>query len=112
LFLPTDADFASLYGKQLEKEKPIIPYTRASPLSDLSYRLIGKIILKRIMKKELADITDPSERKMTEAFIRSLPLKGLVSFGHVSHEVVDALIHLLNRRYLKALKSYRKRTSK
>jgi beta-glucosidase len=112
LFLPTDADFASLYGKQLEKEKPIIPYTRASPLSDLSYRLIGKIILKRIMKKELADITEPSERKMTEAFIRSLPLKGLVSFGHVSHEVVDALIHLLNRRYLKALKSYRKRTSK
>ncbi len=111
LFLPTDEDFESLYGTRLKKDVGIFPYTRTSPLSDLSYRLIGKIILNRIMKKELSTISDPAERKMTEAFIKSLPLKGLVSFGHVRHEVVDALIHLLNRRYLKALKSYRKRTS-
>lgn len=111
LFLPTDEDFQTLYGQAIPEEAPVLPYTRYSPLSDLSHRLIGRIILSRIMKKQLAPITDPAERKMTEAMIGSLPLKGLVSFGGLRHEAVDALVHLLNRRYLKALRAYKKGTS-
>ncbi len=98
--------YERLLGTQIPTPDPIFPYTVISPLEDLKYRALGRMILRivdRTLKQRMTSSTDAVDLKMIDETKRSLPLKSLTSFAGIPPHQVKGLIHLLNHRYLKAL---------
>ncbi len=110
-FAPTDEDFERLYGKRVPRPEKRRPYTRMSTLMDVNKTLIGKLIIRKIkheMRKRIDSSKREVESKMIRELLSNLPLKTLTSFAGVSNHQVDGLIHVLNHRYGKAFKSFRR----
>lgn len=110
-FAPRAEDYEQLYGNPVPKPEKRRPYTRMSTLMDVNKTLIGKFIIRKIkheMRKRIDSSKREVESKMIHELLSNLPLKTLTSFAGVSNHQVDGLIHLLNHRYRKAFKSFRK----
>jgi beta-glucosidase len=109
-FEPLDSSFEKLLGGKIPKALKKRPFSRRSTLRDIRSTLIGRIIYNKVMneakKSKNHNMTSVEEKMMIET-ISALPLKTLVSFGGVDNRKVNALIALLNRRFVKAYKLYR-----
>jgi beta-glucosidase len=100
------AVFERLLEAPIPTPDTVFPYTVMSPLEDLKYRVLGRLILSivdRTLKKRMTSSTDAVDLKMIDETKRSLPLKSLTSFAGIPPHQVKGLIHMLNHNYLKAL---------
>ncbi len=102
--------FEKLYGKALPDTKKVKgePFTSESTMEDVSGTFIGRKlnkIIRKIMRKTVGSDNSPSMERMAEAMIRHLPVRLLAIFsrGKVTHKVVDALVLMINGKYLKGL---------
>jgi hypothetical protein len=98
--------FEAYMGHDIPDPDPVFPYTRMSPLEDLKHRLVGRMVLSvvdRTIRKRMTGSDSEADLKMIDETKRSLPLKSLTSFAGIKPHVVDAFIHILNRKPLKAL---------
>ena len=106
----TKQDFEGIYGKKLF-HMPLPQkgtFTRNATIEDVQIRFIGRLLYKN-MKKQIAkmDISDERNRKMIEAMMLEMPLRGLVmaSNGKLRFKALDALIDALNGKYFTAIKT-------
>ena len=106
----SDDVFEKLYGKTLPvSRKPEgTPFTSESTMADVSGTFIGRKlnkIARKLMRKNAGTHSSPSMERMIEAMIRGLPIRLLAIFsqGKVTHKVVDALVLMINGKYIKGL---------
>jgi beta-glucosidase len=105
-FNPSDQDFETLLEKPIPLSIKKRPFTRRSTLNDIKSTLIGRIIYRKILnkaKKSKSKSMSTVEEKMLIETMSALPLKTLVSFGGIQNHYVEAIICLLNHRYIKAI---------
>ena len=105
-----DEIFERLYGKALpvSKKPEGTPFTSESTMADVSGTFIGRKlnkIARKLMRKNAGTHSSPSMERMIEAMIRGLPIRLLAIFsqGKVTHKVVDALVLMINGKYIKGL---------
>ena len=107
--LNQDALFNELYGKPLPKETPVKPYTLNSTLNDISSTYIGKKMYQKIQKEMQSMFVgdyDETLKMMFENMVKEMPLRQLISMsnGVLTLNKMQALIALMNKRFLHALK--------
>jgi len=106
----SDNIFEKLYGKVLpvSKKPDDSPFTSESTMSDVEGTFFGRQlnkIIRKIMRKNTGKHSSPSMERMAEAMIRGLPIRLLAIFsqGKVTHKVVDAMVLMINGKYIKGL---------
>jgi beta-glucosidase len=106
-----DVEFAALLGRPIPRPDPVLPFHRNTAVADLAATRFGRRVQRLIVRtvgrqidRETAD-GDEATRRMFEAVVAELPLRGLVLLGggKVSFRALDALIDLLNGRSLGAV---------
>ncbi len=104
--LSDQGPFAGLYGKGLPpRDIPRgTPFSRFSTLEDVSKTLVGGILYwgaKRQISKMAGKNADEKTREMMAAMVREMPIKSIAMLGGMSSSLVDGLISMMNRRFLK-----------
>jgi beta-glucosidase len=112
-----DVEFAALLGRAIPRPDPVLPFNRNTAVADLSATRLGRTVQRLIVRTAGRQIERESEdgdegtRRMFEAVVAELPLRGLVLLGSgkVGFGTVDALIDLLNGRPTRSLRRLRPR---
>ncbi|MEQ9462459.1 MAG: glycoside hydrolase family 3 C-terminal domain-containing protein [Haliea sp.] len=100
--------FRSLLGRPIPAVPPPRPYHRNSTIGEASSTLLGamlhRIILRSVQKMIPGGGDEKTERLMA-AMLKEMPLRNLVVFsgGKFTPQALQLCIHLMNRRYLRAL---------
>ena len=102
--------FSALLGRSIPVVSPDRPYHQNSTIDDVSATLLGKLlhrVILRSMKKMVPVQGDEKMERMMAAMLGEMPLRNLVMFsgGRFSPRGLQFCIHLMNRRYLTALKT-------
>jgi len=84
------------------------PFTSESIMDDIGGTLMGRILnrsFRKALRKALDAEGSPAMERMAEAMVREMPLRQLVmlSQGKLNHEAVEALVHMVNGKFLKGL---------
>jgi beta-glucosidase len=105
-----DVEFAALLGRRIPRPDPVLPFHRNTMVRDLAATRLGRKV-QRILVRTATRHTDrtgadgdEATRRMFEAVVAELPLRGLVvlSVGGLRFPTLDALIDVLNGRPLRA----------
>ncbi|MGB0920715.1 MAG: beta-glucosidase [Alphaproteobacteria bacterium] len=102
----SDADLAAL-GCPITPPAPTKPYKATSTIGDIEDTFIGKQLANVITKqthKIVGKDADEVVTTMAAAMLKEMPLRNLatMSGGAIKEHQLDALIHALNGKYLKA----------
>ena len=106
-----DEQFAALLGYRLPLE-PRSQHSKQSfdhntVLGDIEHKLIGRILIRQFRAQTRKMLEDGGSARMTEAVIYETPLRSMVmmSGGAFPANVMNAIINLLNGKYLSAIKN-------
>ena len=107
----SDDDMAAL-GQSVPTPDPIRPFHITSTLGDIQQVWLGRKVVeiaKERAKAILGETDDPVTQHMADAFLRNTPLRVLpmMSQGAIKPDMITALIHALNGKYLKAFAAFR-----
>lgn len=104
---PDDAAFAVLYGSGWSEPQPRRPFHRNSTLGDLRDTAIGGALYWVALREAIRTLGGqghPALRKLAEAAVGELPLRGLVTTARaLSWSQLDALLATLNGQPFRAL---------
>lgn len=102
-------EFAELLGFDIPAEVRAKPYHLNSTMSDIQDTFLGQRIYAKAMtqweESEGDDVATKKMKRMIRSIISESPLRAsaLMSGGKMSMKKLTALIHVLNKQYLKAL---------
>ncbi len=106
----SDALFRQMLNRPIPESENIQPFHRNSSLAEIGTTWLGN----KVQKKALAGLlggmglqnADATTRKMFEEMVNHMPLRAAVLFqqGKISYEQIDALLAMLNKQPIKALK--------
>ena len=105
----SDNVFAELLGHHIPIPEQSRPFHKNSTLNEIRDTLIGTQIYNTISKKYMKDHGiingDDAMKLMAEKMIQGLPLRCIVLFskGNLSFRVLNVLIALLNKKFIKAV---------
>ena len=105
-FNVSDQEFAKLFKDEVLPLaiKAIKPYTLNSTLRDIKHTLIGKIIYKKTLDMiEKMDVEDEATKRMFLESALTLPLRGYVMSGFLTHNNIKGIVALANRRLFSGL---------
>ncbi|MDH4039131.1 MAG: glycoside hydrolase family 3 C-terminal domain-containing protein [Gammaproteobacteria bacterium] len=105
-----DKAFTALIGHELPPVRALKPYHLNSTLGEASPTLVGRLLMARVKKTTYAMVgqeIDEKARRMVDAIVREMPLRSLVilSGGKVDFRTMAVLIHLMNRRFVMAIRA-------
>ena len=110
-----DEVFAAMLGKPVPPPEAIRPFHLNSTLSEIETTRLGRLVAKRYKAHfvERMGGRDAATNKMIERMADDTPLRSLVLFsgGKISFAMAEALLAVLNGRFLKALRSLAGATS-
>lgn len=113
-FTVREREFEAIYGRELPITNliPTRPYDEGNTLEDVSHTLIGRIII-MIAGRMAGKMTKQSkeEEGMMIATIKEMPLHTLVTSGEgvITQLMLDGILDLLNRHYIKGIMKLLKR---
>ncbi len=104
---PDDVAFAELYGRPFPDEPPPWPFHRNSTLGEIRGTWLGGLLY-RLATRQAASTLEGTDhrmlRRLAEATVSELPLRGLVTMARaLTWSQLDALVEVLNGRLLGAL---------
>jgi beta-glucosidase len=107
-----DAAFAAMLGRPVPRPDPVRPFHRNTAVADLGATRLGRAVQRVIIevgRRQAARTTpagDAASRRMFEAMLREMPLRGSVVLGggRLSFVALDAIIDVLNGHPLRALR--------
>lgn len=101
-------EFEALYGSKLPVSdcRASRPYVMNNTIEDISHTLIGKIIIMyadRIAKKAME--AENGQEGMMDAMVKETPFFSIVASGEgmMPENIMEGIIELLNRHYLKGI---------
>ncbi|XMB72433.1 glycoside hydrolase family 3 C-terminal domain-containing protein [Mycoplasmatota bacterium WC30] len=103
-------DFEKLINQKVKDEHIVHtrPFTINNNLEDIEHTFIGKTIKKRIIKEVDKALVNQSDnyKLMVTTGIKEQPIRSLVLFsgGQIKMHIVEFLLAIINRKYLKAVK--------
>ena len=101
-----DETFAAMLGKPVPPPEAVRPFHLNSTLSEIETTRLGRLVAKRYKVRfvERMGGSDAATRKMIERMADDTPLRSLVLFsgGRISFTMAEALVAVLNGRYLAA----------
>ena len=101
-----DETFAAMLGKPVPPPEAVRPFHLNSTLSEIETTWLGRLVAKRYKARfvERMGGSDAATRKMIERMADDTPLRSLVLFsgGRISFTMAEALVAVLNGRYLAA----------
>ena len=106
----SDEAFAALLGKPVPPPEPSRPYHLNSSLGEIGEAALGRFIRSKVasgfQKRMGVKAGDEATARMFEAMANNMPLRSLALFsgGRLSFNGLAALVALLNRRLLTALR--------
>ncbi|MYE51875.1 MAG: glycosyl hydrolase [Gammaproteobacteria bacterium] len=106
----SDEAFAALLGKPVPPPEPSRPYHLNSSLGEIGETALGRFIRSKVasgfQKRMGVKAGDEATARMFEAMANNMPLRSLALFsgGRLSFNGLAALVALLNRRLLTALR--------
>ena len=106
----SDEAFAALLGKPVPPPEPSRPYHLNSSLGEIGESALGRFIRSKVasgfQKRMGVEEGDEATARMFEAMANNMPLRSLALFsgGRLSFNGLAALVALLNRRFLTALR--------
>ncbi len=108
-----DAVFADMLGHAIPPPESTQPFHRNSTLNEIAAVRIGRIFKDFAMRaylKQLGGLSDPTLARMFEEMARTMPLRALPLLAGggggkkgISNAHIDALLNLVNGRFLKGL---------
>ena len=104
-----DDTFATMLGRPIPADEPMRPFHINSTFAEIATTWLGRKVAdaaKAQFAKRMGREMDAATRRMVEAMANDMPLRQLVLFsgGTLSFKQVEALVAVLNRRYLQASK--------
>ncbi|MCK7484681.1 MAG: fibronectin type III-like domain-contianing protein [Bacillus subtilis] len=109
------ADFEALLGHSIGENVriPKRPFTTDSTLEDISVHWLGNIIRKQVVLMAAKQIAskDPAYVEMVQRSVLETPLRSIVIFsgGKISFRTMNAILDIINRHPLQAIKRLLKR---
>ena len=105
-----DKAFTALLGHDIPAVTPVRPYHLNSTLGEASATLVGRMLMAQVKKTlfKMADQgVDEKVERMMDAIVREMPLRSLVTLsgGKVNFKTTAVVIHLMNRRFVTALRA-------
>ncbi len=101
-----DETFAAMLGKPVPPPEAVRPFHLNSTLSEIETTRLGRLVAKRYKARFVEHMggSDAATRKMIERMADDTPLRSLVLFsgGRISFAMAEALVAVLNGRYLAA----------
>lgn len=108
-FEVTENEFSTLYGNQLPPSNSPAsrPYDANNTIMDVSHTFLGKVLIRvvnHIAKKSSNGSKD--QETMMSAMIKEMPFHSMVTSGGgmISQNMLEVILHLLNRHCLRACK--------
>lgn len=99
--------FEALYGGAVPNQERLTPFTSNSTLKDTRGTCVGKLLLK-IFNKKIKEMTraedsqDESMQRMIIAMVYDMPFRSF-SMSGMSHPMIESIINLLNKKFIKGL---------
>ena len=95
-----------MLGKPVPPPEAVRPFHLNSTLSEIETTRLGRLVAKRYKARFVEHMggSDAATRKMIERMADDTPLRSLVLFsgGRISFAMAEALVAVLNGRYLAA----------
>lgn len=102
-----DADsFSQLFGAPFPAKKPARPIDRNSTVTEIDQTALGHLVFKIIEReaRKTAESDGGDTKAILDAMLADMPLRSM-TMGGVPMEAVDAIVDLLNGRYVRGVKA-------
>ncbi len=103
----SDENFKELIEKNIIYTRKIRPYTIDSPIGDLKESIIGRMLVRMMLKKMDSTIKNNEDiESMLDQTLYDMPLRSIGMGGvGITREKLDGIVYLLNGKFLKALRN-------
>ena len=100
--------FEALLGRSVPGNEVVEgePYTINTPISDMQASFVGRMLRKmmqRQIERMIADDLDSATAQLMRAIVQEAPLRTMMMGEGVSREMLDALLLMVNGKFLKGL---------
>ena len=105
----SDTVFEGMLGRAIPAQEPTRPFHRNSTLDEISQTTLGAWVRNKAIQSFQSRMggttNDPTLNKMFDQMAKSMPLRALALFaaGTISSRQIEALIHVLNNKWLSAI---------
>lgn len=103
----TDAEFAELLGRKINRQKKGKEFTIETPVRRFCRTALGWILLRPIILYRIATAKDSLERKALRLAIPDLPLRILQINTTISKRRMEAIVDIFNGKYYTAIRKWR-----
>lgn len=111
----SDAVFEGMLGRPIPAPEPSRPFHRNSTLDEIAQTRLGAWVrykaIQSFQSRMGGTSNDPTLNKMFDQMAKSMPLRALALFagGSITNQQIDALIHMLNNRWFRAIGEFVRR---